>query len=420
MVITLLTKTGGWLGPFAYIFGEIMNGIYEFFSIFGIQNIALSIIIFTFITRALMIPLTIKQQKFTKLSSIMNPEIQKVQAKYKGKKDEASLRKQQEETQIIYEKYGANPTAGCLPMLITLPIMFALYAVINNIPAYVDPVYKLYEYIAVQVMQSPDYVTTLTSVAEGLKTVKIPTDMTTVNSVIDVLKHFNAATWSTFVTSFPEIQGNIVDGQLMTVADTIKSIGNVNSFLGFNISNPPGWKFPAILIPIMAGGLQFIQTKQIQVKADNKDNPMAASMNSMNIMMPIMSAFFAVTFPIGIGLYWITSSVFAIIQQFFVNKYMEKVDVNELIKKNLSKQSKKKSKKQAYLESKGLSMADLARTQTKNIESTVKEKTEANDSSVSDNNDIKKESQRSKSSNGSKSISDIANILNSKNEKGDK
>lgn len=418
MVITLLTKTGGWLGPFAFIFGEIMNGIYKFFSIFGIENIALSIIIFTFITRALMIPLTIKQQKFTKLSSIMNPEIQKVQAKYKGKKDEVSLRKQQEETQIIYEKYGANPTAGCLPMLVTLPIMFALYAVINNIPAYVDPVYKLYEYIALQVMQAPDYAATLATVAEGLKTVKMPSDLTTVNAVIDVLKHFNANTWATFVASFPDIQGNIVNGNTMTVADTIKSIGNVNSFLGFNISNPPGWKFPAILIPIIAGGLQFVQTKQIQVKVDNKDNPMAASMNSMNIMMPIMSAFFAVTFPIGIGLYWITSSVFAIIQQYFVNKYMEKVDVNELIKKNLSNQSKKKSKRKAYMESKGLTMADLAKTQTKNIESSVKEKTESVVSNENENSNAV--SQKSKALSGSKSISDIANIMNSRNEKGEK
>lgn len=348
----------------------------------------------------------------------MNPEIQKVQAKYKGKKDEVSLRKQQEETQIIYEKYGANPTAGCLPMLVTLPIMFALYAVINNIPAYVDPVYKLYEYIALQVMQAPDYAATLATVAEGLKAVKMPSDLTTVNAVIDVLKHFNANTWATFVASFPDIQGNIVNGNTMTVADTIKSIGNVNSFLGFNISNPPGWKFPAILIPIIAGGLQFVQTKQIQVKVDNKDNPMAASMNSMNIMMPIMSAFFAVTFPIGIGLYWITSSVFAIIQQYFVNKYMEKVDVNELIKKNLSNQSKKKSKRKAYMESKGLTMADLAKTQTKNIESSVKEKTESVVSNENENSNAV--SQKSKALSGSKSISDIANIMNSRNEKGEK
>ena len=97
-----------------------------------------------------MLPLTIKQQKFTRLSSRMNPEIQKIQAKYKGKKDEASLKKQQAETQAIYQKYGASPTAGCLPMLVMLPIMFALYQVINNIPAYVNEVKVLYESIAVE------------------------------------------------------------------------------------------------------------------------------------------------------------------------------------------------------------------------------------------------------------------------------
>lgn len=73
----------------------------------------------------------------------MNPELQKIQAKYKGKKDDVSLRKQQAETQVVYQKYGANPTSGCLPILITLPIMFALYQVIYNIPAYVNHVYDL-------------------------------------------------------------------------------------------------------------------------------------------------------------------------------------------------------------------------------------------------------------------------------------
>lgn len=75
-----------------------MNGIYEFFHLFGVQNIALSIIVFTFITKTLMLPLTIKQQKFSKLQSKIAPELQKIQEKYKGKKDEASIRKQQAET----------------------------------------------------------------------------------------------------------------------------------------------------------------------------------------------------------------------------------------------------------------------------------------------------------------------------------
>ena len=84
-----------------------------------------------------MIPLTIKQQKFSKMSAVMQPEIQKIQKKYEGKKDQASMMKQQEEIQLVYEKYGTSMSGGCLPLLIQMPILFALYPVIQNIPTYV-------------------------------------------------------------------------------------------------------------------------------------------------------------------------------------------------------------------------------------------------------------------------------------------
>ena len=411
-MVTFLTKTGGLLGPIISVLGYIMNGIYEFFNLFGIQNIALTIIIFTFFVKALMLPLTIKQQKSTKLTAVMNPELQKIQAKYKGKKDETSIRKQQEETQAVYQKYGANPAAGCLPLLIMLPIMFALYRVIYNIPAYVNHVYDLYEYLAIQV-QAVGGQGVLITLTEGLKNVKVTADeLTSTNAIIDVLKNFNSNTWKEFATSFPDIQNNIVNGDSLTVAEVIKNIQNVNGFFGLNITNNPGISFPAIIIPILAGVLQFIQSKQVQVKnADtNKDNPLAASMNSMNIVMPIMSAFFCITFPIGIGIYWIASSVFAIIQQFFVNIYMDKVDVNDLIQKNLSKKSKNNN-----MQSKGITMADLAKTQVKNIEPVVKEK-----QSNPVKEDIQKKAENISTSTNPKSISEIANLLNNRNEKGDK
>ena len=82
MFSLFLTQTGGILGPFATVLGWILNAIYEFMSLFGIENIAICIIIFTFVTKMLMLPLTIKQQRFSKMSAVMNPEIQAVQAKY--------------------------------------------------------------------------------------------------------------------------------------------------------------------------------------------------------------------------------------------------------------------------------------------------------------------------------------------------
>jgi YidC/Oxa1 family membrane protein insertase len=384
-----------------------MNAIYEFFHLFGIQNIALTIFVFTFIAKTLMLPLTIKQQKFTKLSSVMNPELQKIQAKYKGKKDEASLRKQQIETQAVYQKYGASPTSGCLPMLITLPIMFALYSVIYNIPAYVTEVKSLYIPIADALQKQSGFSDVLSEMAKGLR-VTIG-DFTEVNKVIDVLSKFGTDKWNELAAQFPAI-GTVITEQS-------KSISNVNEFLGLNIINPPGWGFPGILIPIFAMALQFVQTKQISIKnTNNKDNPAASAMSSMNVIMPIMSGFFAITLPIGVGLYWIATSIYSIIQQYFVNKYMDKIDVDELIEKSVAKASKKRTRMEAVT---GTSLQELAKKQTKSID-TVKEKNIGTDSSeISENTDASDDNKASSHTPGS--ISEIANLLKSRNnEKGDK
>lgn len=415
-MVTLLTASGGMLGPIATVLGWIMNAIYEFFHLFGIQNIALSIIFFTFIVRTLMLPLTIKQQKFTKLSSRMNPELQKIQAKYKGKKDEVSLRKQQEESQALYQKYGANPTSGCLPLLITLPIMFALYSVINNIPAYVTSVKELYEPVATGIMGTSGYTDTLKGILEGAKNIRITgnNDLSTVNYVIDVLAKFQQAQWEALKTAFSSM-GTVIQ-------TSYDKIAHVNNFLGLNIAEKPGWAFPGILVPILAMALQFVQGKQLEVKnkANNAD-PSANAMKSMNVVMPIMSGVFCVTLPTGIGIYWIATSVYAIVQQFFVNKYMDKIDVDALIAKNVAKASKKKTFIKAPESS--TSMQDLAKMQTKSIDSSVYDKAKVTESTGTSEGqeDSADSSSDAGASTGPKSISDIANLLKNKNiEKGDK
>ena len=156
MELLFLTKTGGILGPFATVLGWIINYIYKFLELLGIENIGLAIILFTLVVNIILLPMTIKQQKFSKLSAVMNPELQKIQAKYKGKKDEVSVRRMQAETQAVYEKYGTSTMGGCLYMLIQLPILYALYGVIRNIPAYVDSVYTMYEPIANGILSFAD------------------------------------------------------------------------------------------------------------------------------------------------------------------------------------------------------------------------------------------------------------------------
>ena len=108
---------GDWpiIKQISWLLGQVMNGIYNVMSgLFGIENIGICIIIFTIIVYSFMIPLTIKQQKFSKMSAVMQPEIRKIQKKYEGKKDQASMLKQQEEMKLVYEKYGTSMSGGCL------------------------------------------------------------------------------------------------------------------------------------------------------------------------------------------------------------------------------------------------------------------------------------------------------------------
>lgn len=393
---------GNILKPIASLLGLIMNGIYEFFNLlFKTQNIALSIFMFTFIVKTLMFPLTIKQQKFSRLQSKITPEVQKVQQKYKGKKDEVSLRKQQTETQAVYQKYGASPTSGCLPLLITLPIMFALYSVINNIPDFVNLVRDQYEVVAKAIESAGTGV--LTNIVDQ------PEKLTTIDEIIKALALFTREKW--------EALSKV--GELEPVLATIKNINEtINDFFGLSITDRPYWKSISIIIPILSMSLQFLQSKQLTVKTDNKDsapNPMS----SMNVVMPIMSGFFCYMLPIGVGLYWIANSLFSIIQQFFVNKHLDRMDIDELVEKSQEKAKNKMMRKKASLG--GTSIQELASKQTKSIESISDRTKESKDNEANDKpDDLDENVDNESDSNRKRSISEIANLLKNKNgEKGD-
>ena len=121
----LLTAYGGSiLGPIAVFLGWIMDKIYVLLAAIGIENIALTIFIFTFVIYLCMFPLTYKQQKFAVLTRKMQPEMKAIQDKYKGARDQDSMQKQQMETQALYDKYGISPTGSCVYMLIQMPILF--------------------------------------------------------------------------------------------------------------------------------------------------------------------------------------------------------------------------------------------------------------------------------------------------------
>ena len=111
MDFLVLTKTGGMiLGPIALVLGVIMDFLFRITSSVGILNIGLCIILFTLVVKILMFPLTIKQQKSSKLMAVMQPELQAIQNKYKGKTDNDSMMRMNVETKAVYEKYGTSMT----------------------------------------------------------------------------------------------------------------------------------------------------------------------------------------------------------------------------------------------------------------------------------------------------------------------
>ncbi|MBQ6857604.1 MAG: membrane protein insertase YidC [Lachnospiraceae bacterium] len=338
-----LTQSGGILGPIAAVLGIIMDVLFKITGQFGIFNVGLCIILFTIVMKMLMLPLTIKQQKTTKLMSVMNPEIQAIQAKYKGKTDNESMQRQNVEIQAVYEKYGTSMTGGCLPMLIQLPILFALYRVIYNIPAYVSSVRVYFDNVVNGIMSQAGYIEKLqgiTDVAKATGGVALEKyDFASADKLVDMLYKFSTAQWAELENVFPAIS--------TVIAENAEIIEGMNSFLGLNMANAPGWT-PSIawIIPILAAFSQWISVKIMQGKqpAVDPDNPTAQSMKMMNTPMPLMSAFICVTMPIGLGIYWIATSVVQIIQQLFVNAYMDKVDIDEMIQKNLEKVNKKRAK----------------------------------------------------------------------------
>ena len=199
--VLVATKAGSIMGPIASVFGYIMDFLFRITSSMGIMNIGLCIILFTIITKLLLFPLTIKQQESSKLMSLMNPEIKAVQNRYKGKTDQASMAKQQVEMQAVYEKYGSNPMAGCLPMAIQLPIIFALYRSVR----------VFFDNVANPLMGQPDYINKISELASGVGMAVDKVDYTVANKVVDMLYKLTPAGWDTLESLFPQISSTIAE-----------------------------------------------------------------------------------------------------------------------------------------------------------------------------------------------------------------
>lgn len=344
------------IGQISTLMGFIMDGIYRILNMVGIQNIGLCIIIFSIIIYLLMTPLQYKQQKFSKLSAVMNPEIQKIQKKYQGKKDQESMQRMQEETQAVYQKYGVSATGSCLQLLIQLPVLWALWQVIYKIPAYVSSVKILFTEAVDKIVAVAGYTDILQTfrTENNLARVQLilENDVATRDSVIDFLYSLSPTQWKS-LSSLSEFSG------FSSVLDSTASrLSGMQNFLGLNIAEQPIYyiqnmfKGGAILLGIIALMIPFLSwlTQILNIKLMPQQTPgdgqdaMNSSMKTMNTVMPLMSAVFCFTFPVGLGIYWISSAVVRSVQMVLINRHLEKINIDDLIRENTKKMEEKRAK----------------------------------------------------------------------------
>lgn len=368
--ILLTAYPGSILGPIAKLLGMLMDWIYSGISnITGgrVESVVLSIVIITIIIYMCLLPLTIKQQKFSKLSQKMQPEMQAIQAKYKNKKDQASMMAMQEETQLLYQKYGISPMGSCVQMLIQMPILFALYRVFYNIPAYLSGVKGSFTGLVDSIQQTSGYQDTLVSLMEkynvvtssGLNASNAASKLADAsgdalsNYIIDILYKLPSKGWDALM------DGKFFDGIQSAVEKTHDALLHFNYFLGLNISDTPWYIIKsnftdkpdkwllfvilALLIPVLSYLTQMINIK-LMPQTTNGNDQVASQMKMMNLMMPLMSLFFCFTVPVGLGIYWICSALVRGIQQFFVNRHIENLDLEAVMAKNEEKAKKKREK----------------------------------------------------------------------------
>lgn len=354
----LTAYNGQFLGPIAKALGYLMNWIYDFQSnVLHLDSIALVILLFTIVIYLILFPLTYRQQKFSVLSQKMNPEINAIREKYKNKKDQASVAAMQEETQSVYDKYGISPFGSCLQLFIQMPILFALYRVFYNIPAYIGSVKNIFSGLVNGIIATPNYDRIMDKFYKAANVKAVTVDIagngsaTDKNYIIDVLYKLSDKDWDKLHSYFPKLADDI--------NSTHSSLQRVNSLFGVNISDTP-WNliatsisdhaylilFISILLPILSYLSQVINIKVGQLNNNlNDDDPMARQMKSMNLMMPLMSLFFAFTVPAGLTLYWIFGAVVRTVQMYLLNKKFANIDLDEIIEKNKEAAQKKKEKR---------------------------------------------------------------------------
>jgi YidC/Oxa1 family membrane protein insertase len=245
-------------GPIGYVFNHIFtypifNVLMLLYHVFG--DFGLSIIVMTIVIRLLLFPLTRAQLRSSKATQAIQPQVQEIRKKYKDPKA------QQEALSALYKESGVNPLAGCLPLLIQLPVLYGLFYALNGV-------------------------------------LKNPTLHNAMNTGINDLIY-------PFLPHFQQLPNINLDWF---------------TFLSPALHISLGQPDPTHILPILAGLATFIQLRMSQPRTSGSapKDPVTQQMQMMQFIMPFFTAFIAWNFAAGLALYWTTTSLFSIVQQYFV------------------------------------------------------------------------------------------------------
>lgn len=263
-----------------------------------VRNYGVALIIFTLITKALMFPMSLKQQKSSVKMAMVKPKLDNAQKKYANNKDKLN-----EEMMKIYQEAGYNPMSGCLPLLIQFPILFGV----------IEVVYKPLTHI---VRLSKDVIASAQEIANGIEGISFSAAMPQM-AIIDGVRQ-NASLFASVLT--PE---------------EIEKVQNLNlSFLGIHLGEIPSFGFNILmLIPILSGLTSFaVSMQSMKQNAATSSEASNGTMKGMMYMMPLMSVMFCFSLPAGVGMYWIVSNIFSYIQAMIMHKLYNPAEMAEKIK----------------------------------------------------------------------------------------
>ena len=261
----------------ASLFGAVVRLIYNLVG----ENYGLSIIIFAVLTKVILFPLNLKQARTMEDMKKISPMEQEIRKKYKGNNEKMGM-----EIQKLYSEHKINPMAGCLPALIQIPIVLAMFYIVKQPLTYIKqvPNEQIIEYVQEEI-------------GEGKEVTKAQIR----NYEIEIANDKEIIDMDFIGINFGDIPANSVNK---------------------NVDKKERPSYLTLIVPILSLVFSFVQNK-ITMKKNNLTEEQIEQQKTMNLMLPFLSAYISYIMPLALGIYWLIGNVCSLISQLLVDKLVK-------------------------------------------------------------------------------------------------